>query len=114
MRISDWSSDVCSSDLASGRTLPKIVRVCDSLDEEPTENFDLVISNPPYGRVALTKEQRDRYARSLYGHANLYGVFTDIALRWAKADGTIAYLTPTSFLAGQYYAALREFGRAHV
>ena len=43
----------------------------------------------------------------MYGHANLYGVFTDAALRWTKSQGLIAFLTPTSFLGGQYYAALR-------
>ncbi|HVJ35196.1 MAG TPA: N-6 DNA methylase [Terriglobia bacterium] len=101
--------EVALADLAvaSGRSIPIIIRVCDTLDEPPNANFDLVVGNPPYGRVALTAEQRQRYARSLYGHANLYGVFTDAALRWANADGIIAYLTPTSFLAGQYYAALR-------
>ncbi|WP_233559794.1 HsdM family class I SAM-dependent methyltransferase [Oleomonas cavernae] len=94
--------------VAAGRPAPVLVRVCDALEEPPGESFDLVVGNPPYGRVTLTPDQRRRYARSLYGHANLYGVFTDIALRWAKADGFIAYLTPTSFLAGQYYAALRR------
>ncbi len=93
--------------LASGRPIPAMVRACDTLDEPADETFDLVIGNPPYGRVALTAAQRTRYARSLYGHANLYGVFTDVALRWAKPDGMVAYLTPASFLAGQYYAALR-------
>jgi len=101
--------EVLLSDLASatGRPVPSLVRACDTLDEPADEAFDLVIGNPPYGRVTLTAAQRARYARSLYGHANLYGVFTDVALRWAKSDGLVAYLTPTSFLAGQYYAALR-------
>lgn len=90
------------------RPVPIMVRVADTLEEEPNENFDLVVGNPPYGRVALTPEQRRRYQRSLYGHANLYGVFTDIAVRWTKPGGTIAYLTPTSVLGGHYYAALRE------
>ena len=89
------------------RVLP-MVRVCDTLNEPPQDMFDLVIGNPPYGRVALTPEQRRRYSRSLYGHANLYGVFTDAALRWTKPNGLIAYLTPTSFLAGQYFSALRK------
>lgn len=93
--------------MASGRPAARMVRVCDTLEALPTESFDLVVGNPPYGRVTLTAEQRHRYARSLYGHANLYGIFTDIALRWTKPGGLIAYLTPTSFLAGQYYAALR-------
>lgn len=93
--------------LAVGRPIPQMVRCCDTLEEAPKANFDLVVGNPPYGRVTLTAEQRIRFARSLYGHANLYGVFTDIALRWAKPGGLVAYLTPASFLAGQYYASLR-------
>jgi len=93
--------------LASGRPVPVVVRICDTLDEPAEPVFDLVIGNPPYGRVALSPEHRNRYGRSLYGHANLYGVFTDAALRWTKSGGHIAYLTPTSFLAGRYYSALR-------
>ena len=92
---------------ASGHAVPRVVRVCDTLNEPAEEAFDLVIGDPPYGRVALTPAQRQRYARSLYGHANLYSVFTDIALRWSKPGGFIAYLTPTSMLGGQYYSALR-------
>jgi adenine-specific DNA-methyltransferase len=101
--------DILLADLAMacGRPVPTLVRVADTLEEAPSETYDLIIGNPPYGRVALTADQRQRYARSLYGHANLYGVFTDIALRWAKPDGIIAYLTPTSFLGGHYYSALR-------
>ena len=91
----------------SGRAVPSLIRICDTLEQEADEKFDLVTGNPPYGRVTLTPAQRKNYARSLYGHANLYGVFTDAALRWAKPTGIIAFLTPTSFLAGQYYAALR-------
>lgn len=94
---------------AAGQAFPKVVTVCDSLYQSPNgEGFDLVVGNPPYGRVTLTREQRDVYKRSLYGHANLYGVFTDLALRWTKAGGVIAYVTPTSFLSGEYFKALRE------
>ena len=46
---------------------------------------------PRHWQPALWARHPDRrtrepaaHARSLYGHANLYGVFTDIALRWAK------------------------------
>jgi adenine-specific DNA-methyltransferase len=31
-----------------------------------------------------------------------------LALRWTKPNGLIAYLTPTSFLGGQYYSSLRR------
>lgn len=93
---------------ACGRRLPTIVTVCDTLRAVPVrELFDLVIGNPPYKRVRLDEVERRRFERGLFGHANLYGLFTDVAMRHAKPGGVIAYVTPTSFLAGEYYKKLR-------
>lgn len=97
--------DLCR---AAGRRLPRIVTVCDALAEEPAERFDLVIGNPPYGRVTLEPEIRDRYRRSLHGHANVYGLFMDLGVRWARSGGVIAYVTPTGFLGGRYFKELRK------
>ncbi|MGB0747116.1 MAG: HsdM family class I SAM-dependent methyltransferase [Magnetospiraceae bacterium] len=92
----------------TGCQLPVVVTVCDSLQKTPPrELFDLTIGNPPYGRVRLDPEARNRFKRSLFGHANLYGLFTDMALRHTRAGGVIAYVTPTSFLAGEYFKNLR-------
>lgn len=92
----------------AGRRFPSVVKICDSLEEAVSgKRFDLVVGNPPYGRVKLAAHQRERYSRSLHGHANLYGVFTDLALRWTQVGGVIAYVTPTGFLAGEYFKALR-------
>jgi adenine-specific DNA-methyltransferase len=97
----------------SGQHLPLLVRVCDSLRDSSThERFDLVIGNPPYGRVTLDARDRAIYKRSLYGHANLYGLFTDFALRQTRPGGHVAYVTPTSFLSGQYFRNLRTLLRA--
>ncbi len=91
-----------------GTRLESVVRVCDSLEQTPAgEGFDLVVGNPPYGRIKLPPELRQKFRRSLFGHANLYGVFTDLALRFTRPGGVIAYVTPTSFLAGEYFKALR-------
>lgn len=93
----------------SGLKLPVMVTVCDSLRHSPPKDrFDLVIGNPPYGRAKLDVETRELYKRSLYGHANLYGLFTDLAIRHTKPGGLIAYVTPTSFLAGGYFKNLRS------
>lgn len=98
-------SDLC---MAAGSRLPLVVRACDSLEQAPEdEQFDLVVGNPPYGRITLRPELREKFRRSLFGHANLYGVFTDLALRFTRQGGVIAYVTPTSFLAGEYFKALR-------
>ncbi|NBC16155.1 MAG: N-6 DNA methylase [Bacteroidetes bacterium] len=98
--------DVCRS---AGRHLPPLVTVCDSLEQvDRAASFDVVLGNPPYGKVKLSKERRAHFDRSLYGHANLYGLFTDVAVHLTRPGGVIAYVTPTSFLAGQYFKALRD------
>lgn len=94
---------------AAGKPLAAIVAVKDSLEIDPADagRFDLVIGNPPYGRVTLPAQRRALFRRSVYGHANLYGLFTDAALRWVREGGVVAYVTPTSMLSGLYYKALR-------
>ena len=94
---------------AAGRLPRNVVRECDALRENPEgERFDLVIGNPPYGRVTLPPDLRRKFGRSLHGHANMYGLFTDLAVRFAKPGGVVAYVTPPSFLAGAHYKALRR------
>jgi adenine-specific DNA-methyltransferase len=100
--------------VSSGRRIGKIIEVRDSLDEPIQEGrFDLVVGNPPFGKLRLSADRRARFSRSLYGHANLYGVFTDLAIRHARAGGLVSFLTPSSFLAGEYFKNLRGLlGRA--
>ncbi len=95
----------------AGRDLPVLVEVCDALRVDEigeAATYDLIIGNPPYGRVKLTARQRERFRRSLFGHANLYGLFTDLALRLAGPGARVAFVTPTSFLSGQYFRNLRQ------
>jgi adenine-specific DNA-methyltransferase len=72
-----------------------------------TAALEVVVGNPPFGKVRLPAEQRTRFSRSLFGHANLYGVFTDLAIGLARAGGLVSFLTPSSFLAGEYFKNLR-------
>lgn len=94
---------------SAGRPVPVLVETRDSLDLQAGEegSFDLVVGNPPYGRVTPPPARRAVFARSMYGHANLYGLFTDAALRWTANKGLVAYVTPTSMLSGLYHKALR-------
>src|SRR5258708_15890477 len=95
--------------LSAKRPLKNLVSSRDALEIRPNELgiFDLVIGNPPYGRVTLATDQRARFKESLFGHANLYGLFTDLAVRLSKPAGIIGYVTPTSFLGGEYFKNLR-------
>lgn len=100
---------ICDLEAAAGRRLDKIVHVRDSLDVCPEDRgaFDLVASNVPFGRVSLPPDRRAVYARSTYGHANLYGLFTDAGLHYAGPQGVVAYVMPTSMLSGLYFQSLR-------
>ena len=92
---------------ARRKPLPALVHHGDGLAfrDEPVQ---AVIMNPPYGRVRLGDEERARFAESLYGHANLYGLFMAAALEAVENKGVLAALIPTSFLAGRYFENLRS------
>ncbi len=67
---------------------------------------DVVVGNPPFGRVALTLEERKAFSRSLRGHGNLYALFLDVALRISRT--LVGFVMPTSWLAGDYFSRLRQ------
>lgn len=89
------------------RPLPALAVAGDGL-APPSERARLVLMNPPYGRVRLNPEDRQRFAPVLYGHANLYGLFVHAGLEALADDGVLAALVPTSFTAGLYFCRLRQ------
>jgi adenine-specific DNA-methyltransferase len=89
------------------KRIDPLVKICDSLSLEIQSQYDLVIGNPPYGKVSLDTKTRSKFQESLYGHANLYGLFTHLALGLVKEGGIIGFVTPTSFLSGEYFKKLR-------
>ena len=112
-----WLSHLCVEALllpqvaASGRRLAPITEARDSLAGWGGHEgaYALVMDNPAFGKVKDDEGLRQRFRRSLYGHPNLYGLFTDLAVHLAAAErGVIAYLTPTSYFGGKYFKALRR------
>lgn len=112
-----WISHLCVEALllpqvvASGKRLGPITEERDSLAswEGHEGAYALVMDNPAFGKVKDNEGLRNRFRRSLFGHPNLYGLFTDLAVHLAAPErGIIAYLTPTSYLGGKYFKALRR------
>lgn len=89
------------------RPFPLLAKTDDGLRER-TDKARIVVMNPPYGRVRLSAEDRVRFADSLYGHANLYGIFMAAAVQSIDDKGVVAALVPTSFTAGRYFEPLRR------
>ncbi len=97
---------VLDSVIACGERLPRIVDVRDSLRAfEPQGQFDLIIGNPPYGRVRISDRQRVQFRRSLL--ADLAGrksllvfaevVATDGAITEARKVELMALAGETGF-----------------
>lgn len=89
------------------RLLPPLLSLGDGLDFRAA-SAGIVVMNPPFGRAALEPEHRERWSRSLYGHANWYGVFLHAAVERTAPGGIIGAILPTSFLGGAYYQRLRS------
>ncbi len=112
-----WLSHLCVEALllpqviASRKRLSPITEARNSLAgwDGHEGGYALIMNNPAFGKVKDNEGLRARFMRSLYGHPNLYGLFTDLAVHLASADGgIIAYLTPASYLGGLYFKALRR------
>jgi adenine-specific DNA-methyltransferase len=102
--------------LVACRRLGPVTAVRDALAGfiDASGRWELVMGNPPFGKVKDTPSLRARFRRSLHGHPNLYGLFTDLAVHLARPNGGIvAYLTPASFLAGHYFKHLRRVLHDH-
>jgi adenine-specific DNA-methyltransferase len=102
--------------ISSGRRLRPVVEVTDALEAfaASADSWDMVVGNPPFGKIKDTPEIRARFRRSLHGHPNLYGMFLDAATHLSRSNGgIIAFLTPASFLAGQYFKKLRRLLREY-
>ena len=87
--------------------LPRLLTTGDGLarSERPAE---VTVMNPPYGRVRLAADERERWTESLFGHANRFALFLHAAIERTAPGGLIGAVLPTSFLGGAYYQRLRE------
>ena len=97
-----------------GRSAPEeLITVCDALTTHPCASYDLVVANPPYGRIAPGDLEDKRWQKVAYsGHINKYAVFADLSLSAAKKGGVVALVIPSSFRAGPFYDLLRSHIRA--
>lgn len=78
------------------------------------EGFDFVVGNPPYGKVPSSDPRVRHFKDTVYGHANMYGMFLQFALEHLCAKGKLGFIVPKSFTSGLYFKRLREFMLRHI
>lgn len=72
------------------------------------EQFDLIISNPPYFKLAKDDEKTIAAKELVSGQANIYSIFMGIAAKLLSNNGELIFITPRSFASGNYFKAFRE------
>lgn len=79
------------------------------LFSKPVEQFDIVISNPPYFKLSID-DKRAKVAKVVVnGHPNIYAIFMALSAKLLKDNGELIFITPRSYAAGGYFKIFREY-----
>lgn len=77
--------------------------------ELEAEAFDLVIMNPPYGKLAANSSERRTLAAAGVDAPNLYAAFLALGVLSLRRGGQLVAITPRSFANGPYFEDFRKF-----
>ncbi len=69
--------------------------------------FDLVIENPPYGKLAVSSTHRKAMRAAGVDAPNLYAAFLALSVAALRPGGQIVAITPRSFFNGPYFGTFR-------
>lgn len=74
-----------------------------------SEDFDIVISNPPYFKIPKEDPRAMSCESIVFGQPNIYSLFMGVAAGCLKPNGQFIFITPRSFAAGNYFRAFRQY-----
>lgn len=76
-------------------------------NDENEATFDIIISNPPYFKLAKNDERTLAAKSVVNGHANIYAIFMAVSAQLLNQGGELIFITPRSFSSGSYFQAFR-------
>lgn len=79
-----------------------------------SENFDIVISNPPFFKLSTNDERNVISENIIFGQKNIYSLFIIAAVKLLKYGGELLFLVPRSFCSGSYFGEFRELLNKHL
>ena len=69
----------------------------------------ITIANPPFLKLNKTTDRRAKlHAYAVYGQPNIYALFMAATARITPTDGAWCFITPRSWMAGEYFKAARR------
>ena len=100
--IPNVTCDLVAGDYLAGSTgLDADARMCGP--------FDLVIMNPPYGKLAANHHDRRAVANAVVDTPNLYAAFWALGVRACQSGGQVVAIVPRSFANGTYFEPFRRW-----
>ncbi|WP_047692836.1 class I SAM-dependent methyltransferase [Kocuria sp. ZOR0020] len=101
--------------VGDGQVMAEIVQadfILDSTGLESSLNldaqFDLVIENPPYGKLPVSSTHRVAMRASGVDAPNLYAAFLALSVAALRPGGQVVAITPRSFFNGPYFGEFRS------
>ena len=72
------------------------------------DQYDLVISNPPYFKINKEDPRAVAAASVVHGQPNIYALFMAISAELLSEAGRLVYIVPRSFASGHYFKEFRK------
>lgn len=73
------------------------------------QDFDLIISNPPYFKLSKDDERVKASKIIIDGQPNIYSIFLALATQLLKTEGEMIFIVPRSFTSGRYFNLFRNY-----
>lgn len=80
-----------------------------SFFSEEKYEFDYIIGNPPYLKIAKDAEEAKAMSSVCYGSPNLYFLFWAMGIRNLKQEHELVYIIPRSWTSGAYFKKFRQY-----
>lgn len=83
--------------------------VCADLFKKEAEEFDMIIGNPPYLKIAKDAPEALAMPEVCHGAPNLYFLFWAMGINNLKDGEEMVYIIPRSWTSGAYFERFRKF-----
>ena len=122
-RLTGLDADPQALALCRGNVPEAELHRVDALLDQVGTGYDLCLGNPPYissglrGAATPDRERheqlRRRYAGTAQYKVNTYPLFVERGLELVRPGGVLGFILPDSFLAGRYFAGMRQLLLRH-
>lgn len=78
-------------------------------EQKQCQQYDVVISNPPYKKINKDSNESRAMIDIVYGQPNIYGLFMAMGLNLLREKGIFITIVPRSWTSGLYFKEFRKY-----